>query len=103
VQAAQFNAVVVLKGAGTVCAAPDGEAWINTSGNSGMASGGMGDILGGIIGALLAAGTASLPAAYAGVWLHGRAADIAAECIGPRGYLATDLLQFIPAVYAEIL
>jgi len=101
--AAQFNAVVVLKGAGTVCAAPDGEAWINTSGNSGMASGGMGDILGGIIGALLAAGTASLPAAYAGVWLHGRAADIAAECIGPRGYLATDLLQFIPAVYAEIL
>ncbi len=101
--AERLGAVMVLKGAGTVCAAPEGETWINPTGNSGMASGGMGDILSGMIGALLAGGADSLPAAYAGVWMHGRAADIAAAGIGPRGYLATDLLQLIPAVYSEIL
>ncbi len=99
----ELESVMVLKGAATVCAAPGGETWINATGNPGMASGGMGDILSGMIGALLAGGTKALPAAYAGVWMHGRAADIAAKQIGPRGYLATDLLQLIPAVYSEIL
>jgi NAD(P)H-hydrate repair Nnr-like enzyme with NAD(P)H-hydrate dehydratase domain len=68
-----------------------------------MASGGMGDILSGMIGALLAAGAKPLAAAYAAVWMHGRAADIAAEQIGPRGYLATDLLELLPQVYRELL
>jgi ADP-dependent NAD(P)H-hydrate dehydratase / NAD(P)H-hydrate epimerase len=97
------GAVVVLKGAGTVTTAPGGETWINPTGNCGMASGGMGDILSGMIGALLAAGAKPLAAAYAAVWMHGRAADIAAEQIGPRGYLATDLLELLPQVYRELL
>lgn len=100
--AEQIAAAVVLKGAGTVTAAPDGEAWINPTGNCGMASGGMGDILSGMIGALLAAGAEPLAAAYAAVWMHGRAADIAADEIGPRGYLATDLLELIPSVFDEL-
>ncbi len=68
-----------------------------------MASGGMGDVLSGIIGALLAAGVPPLQAAWAGVWMHGRAADLAADQLGPRGYLATDLLPLLAAVYAELL
>jgi ADP-dependent NAD(P)H-hydrate dehydratase / NAD(P)H-hydrate epimerase len=101
--AARLGVTMVLKGAATVCADRSGEAWINSTGNSGMASGGMGDVLSGIIGALLAEGARSLQAAWAGVWLHGRAADLAAAQIGPRGYLATDLPAIIPAVYAELL
>jgi len=101
--ATELNAVMVLKGAATVAAAPDRETWINTTGNSGMASGGMGDILTGMVAALLASGAEGLQAAAAAVWMHGRAADMAAEKIGPRGYLPTDLLDLIPAVFEEIL
>jgi len=101
--AQRLGVTMVLKGAATVCADPSGEAWINSTGNSGMASGGMGDVLSGIIGALLAAGVPPLQAAWAGVWMHGRAADLAADQLGPRGYLATDLLPLLAAVYAELL
>lgn len=97
--AAQTGAVVVLKGAGTVTAAPDGEAWVNPTGNEGMASGGMGDVLAGMIGAFLAGGAAPLDAAVAGVFYHGRAADLAVEP-GRRGLVASDLLKLLPTVFA---
>jgi len=65
------GAVLVLKGAGTVIAAPDGEAWVNPTGSDALATGGTGDVLAGIIGALLAGGASPLDAAAAGVYYHG--------------------------------
>lgn len=96
--AAETRAVVVLKGAGTVTAAPAGEAWVNPTGNEGMASGGMGDVLSGMIGAFLAGGAPALAAAVAGVFYHGRAADLTAQP-GRRGLLASDLLSMLPSVF----
>ncbi len=91
--AAKFNAVTVLKGAGTVIATPDGRYWINTSGNPGMASGGMGDALSGMITAFLAQGMNALDAAKLGVYLHGAAAD---ECLAhgmaPHGLTASEVI-----------
>ena len=95
----RFGCVVVLKGAGTVIASPDGEAWINSSGNPGMASGGVGDVLTGVTGALLAGGAAPLAAAVSGVYYHGLAGDLAARQVGRRGLLASDLLAQLPAAF----
>ncbi len=89
--------VLVLKGARTVTALPDGQVRINGSGNSGMASGGMGDVLTGLIGGLLAQGLAAPEAAPLGVFLHGLAGDRLADRLGDAGLLATDLLREIPA------
>lgn len=88
--------VLVLKGARTVIAAPDGGILINPTGHAGMASGGMGDLLTGIIAGLLAQGAAPLAAAGAGVWLHGRSADRLFPRFGDAGLLASDLLAEIP-------
>ncbi len=92
------NAVVVLKGAGTVIAAPDSEAWVNATGNEGLAGGGSGDVLSGMIGAFLAGGASALHAAVAGVFYHGRAADVAAQP-GRRGLVAPALLDVLPTVF----
>jgi len=87
----KYGGVVVLKGAGTLIF--DGsEMVINTTGNPGMASGGMGDVLSGVIAALLAQGLSLSQSARLGVWLHGKAGDIAAK-EGERGLLASDLLR----------
>ncbi len=94
--AKELECIVVLKGAGTVAAAPNGETWLNPTGNQGMASGGMGDVLTGIIGAFLAAGTPPLQAAVAGAYYHGLAGDLAAKTYGARGLIAGDLLQTLP-------
>lgn len=90
--AVDWNVWLVLKGAGTVIAAPDGRAWINDSGNSGMASGGSGDLLTGIIGGLLAQQWPVESAVCMGVWLHGAAGDAAACEGGEVGMMASDLL-----------
>ncbi|MFL9584874.1 NAD(P)H-hydrate dehydratase [Stenotrophomonas sp. AB1(2024)] len=89
--AARFNAVVVLKGAGTVIAAPHARPRVITAGNPGMAVGGMGDLLTGIIAALRAQGLDAFDAASSGALLHGLAGDDAAS-EGQRGLLPTDLL-----------
>lgn len=89
--ARQYDAVVVLKGAGSLVATAD-DLWLCTAGNPGMASGGMGDLLTGIIVALIAQGLTLADAAVLGVWLHARAADAVARDVGERGLLATDLL-----------
>ena len=81
--AARYSCFVVLKGAGSICALPDGAWFINTSGNPGMASAGMGDVLTGIIAALLAQGADAKHALLAGVHLHGAAGDALAA--GPQG------------------
>lgn len=91
--AQRFNAVVVLKGSGTVIAGADGRYFINSSGNPGMASGGMGDALSGIISALLAQGLNALDAACLAVYLHGAAADACIEHgMAPHGLTASEVI-----------
>jgi len=90
---------VVLKGAGTVIAAPGGEAWVNPTGSDALATGGTGDVLAGIIGALLAGGASPLAAAVAGVYYHGAAGELAAERTSARGVIAGD----VAAAVGEVL
>ena len=91
--ARHFNAVVALKGCGTVVAAPDGRWRINTLGNAGLASGGTGDVLAGMTGALLAQGWPAWEALCAAVQLHGAAADACvAQGLGPIGLTASELI-----------
>ena len=98
-QAAQkFNAVVVLKGFRTVVADPQGTIYINPTGNPGMASGGTGDILTGIIAGFLGQGMSALEASAAGVYLHGQAGDLAAQDKGIISLTAGDLLECLPLV-----
>ncbi len=87
------GAIAVLKGAGTVIATPDGHYFINPTGNPGMASGGMGDALSGMIAAFMAQGLSALDAAQLGVYLHGAAADCAAHHgMGPLGLTASEVI-----------
>lgn len=95
--AQQHRVVLVLKGARTIVAFPDGQLRINASGNPGMASGGMGDLLTGLLGALLAQGMQATDAALLGVFLHGLAGDRLAARQGTAGLLASDLLRELPA------
>jgi NAD(P)H-hydrate epimerase len=89
--ARRYHAVVVLKGAGSLVVAPDGRLAVCRHGNPGMASGGMGDVLGGVIAALMAQHLSAWNAACLGTNLHARAGDLAADA-GERGMLARDLL-----------
>jgi len=92
--ARQFSALVALKGCGSVVAAPDGRWWVNTTGNPGMATAGMGDVLTGLTVSLLAQGWPALEALLAAVHLHGAAADaIVAEGIGPVGLTAGEIIE----------
>lgn len=92
--AARLNSLVVVKGAGSVCAEPGGTWHINTSGNPGMASAGMGDVLTGMIAALLAQGAEPKTALLAAIYLHGAAADHAvAGGAGPVGLTATETID----------
>jgi NAD(P)H-hydrate epimerase len=100
--AAAHGCTVVLKGARTVIAAADGAVWINPTGNSGMASGGMGDALSGMLGALLAQGLPPAEAACLGVYLHGDIGDRVARERGPIAVLASDIIEGVPAGFARL-
>ncbi len=93
--AKENQVTLVLKGAPTVTALPDGRAYVNTTGNPGMATGGMGDTLTGIITALVGQGLPSEEAAPLGVYLHGLAADLLAKEI-PVGYTASQVAEMVP-------
>ncbi|NIA08876.1 MAG: NAD(P)H-hydrate dehydratase [Nitrospiraceae bacterium] len=93
------RAIVVLKGARTVVAAPDGKVSINSTGNPGMGAGGMGDSLTGIIGGLLAQSYAAWDAARISVFAHGRAADQVAKIKGNWGYLASEVADWMPHLF----
>lgn len=99
--AAEHGCCLVLKGHRTITAFPDGAAYVNTTGNPGMAKGGSGDVLGGIILALLGQGLACQEAVPMAVWLHGRAGDLCAQEIGEYGMTPSDLVAALPRVLRE--
>ena len=100
--AAEWRAVVALKGAETIVAGPDGRAYRNRTGNVGLATSGSGDTLSGIIAGLAARGAEPLQAAAWGVFLHGSAGDRLARRVGPLGFLARELLAEVPGLMAEL-
>lgn len=95
--------IVVLKGAGTIIAFPNGETWLNEIGNPGMATAGTGDILTGVIAGLLAQGYSPKQAAIMGVAFHAKAGDIVAELFGMEGVTASKILRYISPAIQEIL
>lgn len=101
--AKRHGVYLVLKGAATVIAAPDGRLAINSTGNPGMAAGGMGDVLTGLIGGLLAQGVPPFEASCLGVYVHGLAADRIVRDGRPFGFLASELAAEIPAAFQELL
>jgi NAD(P)H-hydrate epimerase len=103
--AADWNAIVVLKGQGTLVAAPDGTTFVNSTGNPGMAKGGTGDVLTGILAGLTAQfGTADWARVLGlGVYLHGLAGDLASAELGEHGLLASDLAERLPAALLRVL
>lgn len=97
--ARESGCVVVLKGHRTITAFPDGRLYRNTTGNPGMAKGGSGDVLSGIILSLLGQGISPEQAIPAAVWLHGRAGDLCAMRLGEYGMTPSDLLRAIPEAF----
>jgi len=97
-----WGVTVVLKGYQTAIAAPDGWVAVCPTGSSGMATGGTGDVLTGLIGGLLAQGLASWDAARLGVYLHGLAGDLAAEALTPRAMIAGDMLRYLPEAWRRL-
>lgn len=97
--AERHGVVCILKGKNTVIAAPDGKYLINPTGNSGMATGGSGDVLAGMTGALLAQGATPFYSAAAAVYLHGLSGDIAARALGKISMLPTDIIDCIPKAF----
>jgi hydroxyethylthiazole kinase-like uncharacterized protein yjeF len=100
--ATNFNAIVVLKGAVTVTAIPEGLIFINSTGSPALATAGSGDVLAGVIGGLLAQGLDPAQAAVLGVFLHGLAGDMLAESKGMRGLLAGEIADFIPLACSKL-
>lgn len=99
--AREANAVVVLKGHHTLIASPDGVVMENPTGNSGMATGGSGDVLAGVIGSLVAQGMPPYEAAVCGVYLHGTAGDLAAAKHSQHGMLPTDLIEELCSLFLQ--
>jgi ADP-dependent NAD(P)H-hydrate dehydratase / NAD(P)H-hydrate epimerase len=100
--ASEFGVHVALKGATTVVAAADGRVFLNPTGNPGMASGGTGDVLTGIVGAFLARGMDAPDALVAAVYLHGSAGDLAAARLGEESLVASDVIDSLPDAFAAL-
>jgi ADP-dependent NAD(P)H-hydrate dehydratase / NAD(P)H-hydrate epimerase len=100
--AKESSATVVLKGAGTLVANPGGTLWVNATGNPGMATAGSGDVLTGVVGALLARGLSTDEAAGAAVYWHGLAGDLAAAAVGEPSLVAGDLIAFLGSAWRAV-
>ncbi|HHW02428.1 MAG TPA: NAD(P)H-hydrate dehydratase [Thermoanaerobacterales bacterium] len=98
----RFRCVALLKGARTLIATPEGDLWINPTGNPGMATGGSGDVLTGMIAAFMARGMKPQDAALAGAYLHGMAGDLAAAVRGELSMIAGDLIDFLPETFLKL-
>jgi NAD(P)H-hydrate epimerase len=94
--------VVVLKGAPTVVAAPDGRVSVNPTGTPALATAGTGDVLAGVLVALLAQGLAPFEAARLAVWVHGRAGELAGEEMGVPGTIASDVVEKLPRALSAL-
>jgi NAD(P)H-hydrate epimerase len=101
--ATELSLVLVLKGAPTVVAEPQGSVYIIPSGNEGLATAGSGDVLTGVIVGLLAQGIDAIPAACCGAYVHGVAADMLRENMGHYGFLAGDVQDMIPMAIGSLL
>jgi NAD(P)H-hydrate epimerase len=102
--AAERQVIVVLKGHRTLIASPQGACWVNATGNPGMATGGTGDVLTGMIAGLIAQHPNQMFQATAlAVHLHGLAGDLAAEILGEHSLVATDLLRYLPDAFIDAL
>jgi NAD(P)H-hydrate epimerase len=101
---ARYGITLVLKGSRTLIASPDGKVWVNSTGNPGMATGGTGDVLTGLIAGLLAQFSthSASEVSTAAVYLHGLAGDLAAEDLGQPSMLAGDLLNMVPRAYQRL-
>lgn len=99
--AVEYGVTLVLKGAGTVVADPKGRVKVNLTGNPGMATGGSGDMLAGMILSLLAQGLSAGQAAEAGVYLHGLCGDRTAAKLSQRGMLPTDMIKELPLLFHD--
>jgi ADP-dependent NAD(P)H-hydrate dehydratase / NAD(P)H-hydrate epimerase len=100
--AQKYGVVLVLKGYRTLVCAPDGRTYVNPTGNPGMATGGSGDVLSGMIGSFLMQDTEALQAVLAAVYLHGLCGDLAVEKTGERALVAGDLIRFLPAALKSL-
>jgi NAD(P)H-hydrate epimerase len=100
--AREHGVVLLLKGARTLIAAPDGRVNVNITGNAGLATGGSGDVLTGLLGGLLAQGLDAFAAATLAAWLHGRAAELVSDELGCAGLAASDLLLKLPQARREL-
>src|ERR1700674_5305743 len=101
--AREHELIVVLKGHRTLIAAPDGAVWVNPTGNPGMATGGTGDVLTGMVAGLIAQHPQhALEATALAVYLHGLAGDLANESVGENSLVATDLVRFLPQAFAQM-
>jgi ADP-dependent NAD(P)H-hydrate dehydratase / NAD(P)H-hydrate epimerase len=100
--AREHNLIVVLKGHRTVIAQPDGEVWVNVTGNPGMATGGTGDVLTGMVAGMIAQNPARvIDSVTSAVYLHGLAGDVACETMGEQSLVATDLIRALPQAFAR--
>jgi len=99
----KWGVITVLKGSRTIVAAPDGRVFINPTGNSGMATGGTGDVLTGIIASFIGQGLSPVDAAVAGVYLHGLCGDRVANTKGEHGLVASDLTGEIPYAIKSLI
>jgi len=101
--AREHSLIVVLKGHRTLIARPDGEVWVNTTGNPGMATGGTGDILTGMVAGLIAQNPSDVfTAVLTAVYLHGLAGDVARETMGEHSLVATDLISSLPQAFQRV-
>ncbi|NJN25873.1 MAG: NAD(P)H-hydrate dehydratase [Cyclobacteriaceae bacterium] len=98
----QYKVYIVLKGGHASISTPEGKVYFNSTGNPGMATGGSGDVLTGMITSLLGQGYSSLHASLLGVYLHGLSGDIAVQFMGEEGLCASDLIDFLPQAFMEL-
>jgi NAD(P)H-hydrate epimerase len=100
--AAYLQSYIIVKGAWTTIVTPEGKFYFNPTGNPGMATGGSGDVLTGMIASLVAQGATAVQAAALGVWMHGRAGDFAAERLTEYAMTPADVIEFLPDVFKEL-
>jgi len=99
----EYNIYLVLKGARTIISCPDGEVYINTTGNPGMATAGSGDVLTGIIASLIGQGIEIKRALKTAVYLHGLSGDIGVKYVGEYSLIASDLIKYLPESIKNII